>query len=150
MIFEHKNYLTKIECDYIISLHNKANHSNQKHHRTIKFYSTVLTDIDLGTDKFDNFDFDRLRVQYVDETIDQVPTFHIHQNNWNFVLFLNSNFKGGELEFHDKVFKPETGTMVYFTGNEFHKLNNCVGERYSLVGFLNNNPIDNNIVKSLL
>jgi len=141
MIFEHKEYLNKSECDYIISLHDKTTHSFQKHHRTIKFYSTNLIGIDLKTNKFDEFDLDRLRIQYVDEKVDQVSTFHIHQNNWNFVLFLNSNFEGGELEFKYKSYKPVTGTLIYFTGNEFHKLNNCTGERYSLVGFLNNDPL---------
>lgn len=141
MIFEHKNFLTQIECDYIISLHDISSHDWQQHHRTIKFYSTNLLNEDLKTNKFDSFDFDRLRVQYVNEDIDQVSTFHIHQNNWNFVLFLNDNFKGGELEFKSISYKPVTGTLIYFTGNEFHKLNNCIGERYSLVGFLNNDPL---------
>ena len=141
MIFEFKEYLNKSECDYIISLHDKTTHSHQKHHRTIKFYSTNLIGIDLKTNKFDEFDLDRLRVQYVNENINQVSTPHIHQNNWNFVLFLNSNFEGGELEFKSTSYKPVVGSLIYFTGNEFHKLNNCIGERYSLVGFLNNDPL---------
>ena len=150
MIFEQTDYLSQFECKYIISLHDKSSHSIQKHYPPIKFFSTSLKDIDLKTNKFDSFKFDRLRVQYVDENLDQVPTFHIHRNTWNFVLFLNDNFQGGELEFKDKVFKPKTGTLIYFTGNEFHKLNNCVGERYSLVGFMNNHPLNKISNKTLI
>ena len=30
--------------------------------------------------------------------------------------------------------------MVYFSGNAAHKVNKTIGDRYTLVGFVNNNP----------
>ena len=31
---------------------------------------------------------------------------------------------------------PKTGTMVYFTKDEAHRVENCIGKRITLVGFL--------------
>ena len=41
--------------------------------------------------------------------------------------------------------------MVYFTGDETHRVNNCVGDRYTLTGFMHNNAmnvkkISNNLI----
>jgi hypothetical protein len=38
--------------------------------------------------------------------------------------------------------------MIYFSGEEIHKVNNCIGNRYTLVGFMNNNPM--NVKKNTL
>ena len=59
-----------------------------------------------------------------------------------FIVFLNDNFTGGELIFDNNEFTPKVGDMVYFSGEEYHRVNNCVGKRYTLIGFMMNNPLD--------
>jgi hypothetical protein len=78
----------------------------------------------------------------VNETIDQVNNFHDHIDPWSFIIFLNENFIGGEVVFKKKEFKPKKGDMIYFSGEEGHKVNNCIGDRYTLVGFMSNNPME--------
>jgi len=82
--------------------------------------------------------FVKFRIQLTDETIHQVPKTHQHQNPYSFVLFLNEGFEGGELVFNHTTIKPKVGTMVYFTGEEGHRVENTIGKRYTLVGFLKN------------
>jgi len=119
------------------------------------------------TDKFDdlnlNFLFDRkfynkLLLQAIDEThIDSLygNRFHTHVNEWTSVIYLNTNYDGGELEFKNgKIIKPNKGDQIYFSENEYHKVNfpyNFIEEYYidknnkshkitkriSLVSFLN-------------
>lgn len=84
------------------------------------------------------------------ETIDQVETPHGHSNPWSFVIFLNDNFSRGEIIFGNKVFYPTKGDMIYFSGNERHSVKNCVGNRYTLVGFMSNNPLNVENSKSII
>lgn len=77
----------------------------------------------------------------VNETIKQIETFHGHVNPWSFIIFLNEDFIGGEVIFGCKEYKPKTGDMIYFSGDEQHKVNDCIGDRYTLVGFMHNNPL---------
>jgi hypothetical protein len=40
--------------------------------------------------------------------------------------------------------------MIYFSGDELHRVNNCIGDRYTLIGFMFNNPLDVKIIKNIL
>ena len=140
MLVEFSNFLTLEESNYFISLFDK-NLQEHQDDGLYKFYYRDLMGVDLQTNKFHNFNFKKLRVQLLDETIKQVEKSHSHLNPWSFVIFLNTDFKGGELIFGDKVYKPELGKMLYFTGDETHRVNNCISDRYTLVGFMHNNPM---------
>lgn len=84
------------------------------------------------------------------ETIDQIEASHGHSNPWSFVIFLNENFLGGEIVFGNRLFLPKKGDMIYFSGNEKHSVKNCVGNRYTLVGFMSNNPLNIEDSKSII
>jgi len=67
---------------------------------------------------------------------------HLHWTTWSGVLFLNSDFEGGEFYFHDydgqgneRVVKPEPGTMIAFgAGMDFvHGVKEVIsGVRYAM------------------
>ena len=140
MLVEFSNFLTLEESNYFISLYDKSIQEYQDD-EIYKFYYKDLMEVDIQTDIFKSFDFKKFRVQLVNENIKQIEKPHGHYNPWSFVIFLNTDFKGGELIFGDKTYKPEVGKMLYFTGDETHRVNNCVGDRYTLVGFMHNNPM---------
>ena len=81
---------------------------------------------------------------------------HFHKNNWTYVLYLNDNFDGGEIEFKngDRI-KPERGDMIGFDETEAHRvirpynfkpqtfthngMEYTLNRRFSLVGFMKEN-----------
>ena len=140
MLVEYSNFLTPEESNYFISLFDK-NLQEHQDDDIYKYYYKNLMSVDLQTNKFTNFDFKKVRVQLLDESIKQIEKPHGHVNPWSFVIFLNTEFEGGELIFNNKVYSPEIGKMLYFTGDEIHRVNNCIGDRYTLVGFMHNNPM---------
>jgi predicted 2-oxoglutarate/Fe(II)-dependent dioxygenase YbiX len=80
---------------------------------------------------------DRLRIQHVDNQIQVVEKPHGHFLPYSFVIFLNDDFKGGELIFDNITVRPQKGQLVYFTGDEVHNVNSVLeGDRYTLVSFL--------------
>lgn len=148
MIVHIPKFLSNSECEYYINLF-KANENEFFNNEVLKFYYTELTNNKFETDKFPNYVFRKLRVQMVNESITQCSDPHRHVNPWSFIIFLNENFSGGELIFDNVEYKSKTGDMLYFSGEEKHKLNNCVGDRYSLIGFMWNNPLNiktNNLI----
>jgi hypothetical protein len=139
MIKYFDSFLTDDECDYFISFFDLSKNYNDDD--TYRFYYVDLIKQDLKISKFSNFKFKKFRVQMVNETINQVKKPHGHSNPWSFITFLNDDFIGGEIIFHEKTYKPKKGDMIYFSGKEIHQVNNCVGNRYTLVGFMLNNPL---------
>jgi hypothetical protein len=93
----------------------------------------------IGT-KFNKCEFEIFRIQMINNDIDQSKKFHIHPNNpYSFIIFLNDNFTGGEVEFeNNQKITPTEGTMIYFTSHEAHRVLNCGNDRYTLIGFLKN------------
>lgn len=149
MIKYIKSFLSDDEAEYFINLFNneiiKYNEDN-----VYKFYFLDLMERDLEVEKFKDFSFKKFRVQLVNESINQIENPHRHSNPWSFIIFLNENFSGGEVSFSNYDYKPKKGDMIYFTGNEKHKVNNCIGDRYTLVGFMLNNPLNQEIENSIL
>jgi len=143
MIKSYRNFIKNDECEELISFF-KLNR---------ELILPVLNDnlyhyngIDILSRK-DNFTFtkrflkedviDRLRIQHVDNQIQVVEKPHGHFLPYSFVIFLNDNFKGGELMFDNITIKPQKGQLVYFTGDEVHSVNSVLeGDRYTLVSFL--------------
>ena len=141
MIFYSPKFLEPSECEYFINLFNQ-NEVEYWSDEVYKFYHIDLIKRNLENDKFVNFNFRKFRVQMTYESIDQVRTPHRHLDPWSFVIFLNENFVGGEIIFTNRVFSPTKGDMIYFSGNEKHLVKNCIGNRFTLVGFMSNNPLN--------
>jgi len=147
MITYYSSFLNEQECHELINLYNNSD-NDYFEDDIYTFYSINLKKMNITLSKFSNFEFDRFRVQMVDETINQVKRFHTHRTPLSIVIFLNDDFDGGELIFSDKnhtpkiSYTPKMGDMVYFTGDEPHKVNNCIGKRYTLIGFIKNDPLN--------
>ena len=148
MIKYINSFLTNDECEYFTTLFDSNYSFNDD--EVYKFYYINLMSKEIIIDKFKNFNFTKFRVQMVNETIDQINKPHGHLKPWSFIVFLNEDFTGGEVVFDDKVFVPKKGDMIYFTGDELHSVNNCVGNRYTLIGFMTNNPLRINDNKNLI
>jgi hypothetical protein len=143
------SFLTNEETEYFINIFKngvKQYFGDQYY----KFYFVDLMDVEIEVRKLDRFVFKKFRVQMVNETIQQIEEPHTHLNSWSFIVFLNDNFDGGEIFFGDKEYKPKKGDMIYFSGEEYHMVNNCVGNRYTLIGFMLNNPFGIQIQKDLI
>jgi hypothetical protein len=147
MIKYVKSFLNEKEVLYFIDMFNNEK-MNYHGDDVYKFYYIDLINRDLTIQKFSNFSFKKFRVQMVNETIKQIETFHRHVNPWSFIIFLNDDFIGGEVIFGSEEYKPKTGDMIYFSGDEQHKVNDCIGDRHTLVGFMHNNPLS--IIKNSL
>lgn len=115
-----------------------------------KFYFVDLMGVELEVKKFSNFSFKKFRVQMVNDSIEQIEVPHLHHNPWSFIVFLNDNFTGGELIFETEKFTPKIGDMIYFSGKEYHRVNNCAGDRYTLIGFMVNNPLEVDMQRNYL
>jgi hypothetical protein len=135
------NYLTSIQCESITSLWDSSNVINITDD-IYRFYGIDLIPhlkkVIGIIPKFKSCNFKKLRIQCTDESIIQVKTKHTHLNNYSFVIFLNSNYSGGRLIFDKIVVTPKIGSMVYFTKEESHRVENCDSARFTLVGFLHN------------
>ena len=141
MVQIYHNYLSKDDCDWIISYYN--NNKNDIFRETNE-YVTNYEGIEIGDDtnfilnkKFDMKLVEYLRIQKTD--INVIPNLvpHTHQTPFNFVIFLNENFNGGDLFIDNKYIRPKMGTMIYFTGDEEHYPTPVSkGERYVIACFL--------------
>jgi hypothetical protein len=134
------NFLTVEECDAIISLWNDAK-SNEVNDNIYRFKGmdllSIIDDLNLPTKIKIKKHYTILRLQLVDETIDQVEYYHAHTEPFSFAIFLNDDFEGGELIFlNQDAIKPTKGSMVYFTGDERHKVEKTIGKRFTLIAFL--------------
>ena len=138
MISYIENFLEDKECSFFIQLFEHA--KVEEWIDNIYCFSYInLLNLDLHFNKFSSCDFDRFRVQKVNENTKTVKHSHKHFLPYSFIIFLNDDFKGGELVFDNKIFIPKTGDMVYFSGDALHRVNKTIGDRFTLVGFLNNN-----------
>jgi len=135
------NYLTPIQCESITSLWDSSNVINITDD-IYRFYGIDLIPhlkkVTGIIPKFKSCNFKKLRIQRTDESIVQVETKHTHLNNYSFVICLNDNYSGGRLIFDKISVTPKIGSMVYFTKEEPHRVENCVSARFTLVGFLHN------------
>ena len=56
------------------------------------------------------------------------------------ILFLNDNYKGGELQIWDTKVKPEVGKLIMFPSFAGHKVKNfTTNDRYVVVTFIGGN-----------
>jgi len=143
------SFLTNEEVKYFLEMFNEEK-MDYIGDDVYKFYFVDLMGKNLNVNKFDTFSFKKFRVQMVNETINQIERPHSHLNPWSFIIFLNDDFEGGEVFFEKIEYKPKIGDMIYFSGEEKHKVNNCIGNRYTLIGFMLNNPLNINIPRQFI
>jgi len=162
MIKVIENFLDNNQCKSILELSNDSKikfESGDTFTAFFQYFKRINDDyIDVNIVKnlqknlplYNNCSFKYLRLQFTDETVKQSEVFHKHLNPYSFIVYLNDGFSGGELEFENgTLIFPKMGTLVYFTQNEGHRVKNCVGKRWCLVGFLYNDMF-NPIVKKML
>lgn len=143
------SFLTNEEVKYFLEMFNEEK-MDYIGDDVYKFYFVDLMGKNINVNKFDTFSFKKFRVQMVNETINQIERPHSHLNPWSFIIFLNDDFEGGEVFFEKIEYKPKIGDMIYFSGEEKHKVNNCIGNRYTLIGFMVNNPLNINIPRQFI
>lgn len=84
-------------------------------------------------------DFTKIRIQQYHEDFGWVEAYHGHNNIHNYIIFLNDDFEGGELEFKNGLtIKPSKGGLVYFNNNEVHRVMPHKGFRYVFIALGNN------------
>lgn len=137
MILYDSNFLNEKEIEYILSFWSDTKFD--KYREQIIYFDGIelINKCDFKLIKnnlFASVNFNTIRLQRSNETIHQLTFFHGHNDIHNYVIFLNDDFEGGELEFEEGLLiKPKKGSVVYFCNNERHRVKNCVGNRFSLV-----------------
>jgi predicted 2-oxoglutarate/Fe(II)-dependent dioxygenase YbiX len=154
MITVYNDIISKTECDVFIDFYNNNTHlmvetNNDFVYHFNGIYITNNLDSFSFTKRFTNQkNIEKIRIQLVNNKISTIESPHKHSIQYNFVLFLNEEFEGGELIFENIIIKPKLGQLIYFTGNESHYVKKVTnGDRYSLVG-MSTSPIE--ILKSSL
>lgn len=106
----------------------------------LKYSNLDISCIQEGLFKKDYFH--KIRLQKYNEEFEQFEDFHGHENIHNYIVFLNDDFSGGELEFENgSIIKPKRGSLVYFNNNERHRVKKCIGDRFVFIA-LGDKPID--------
>ena len=58
-------------------------------------------------------------------------------HNFSFTIFLNDNYKGGELVVEDKTIKPKQGHIYIYPSDKFHSVNEVkYGTRFAIIGWI--------------
>lgn len=134
MVLIDDMFLNETEINYLL---DKWDDSIAKFSNVaIHFYSIncIERNIDISpihNGRFQNTPFRKIRLQKYNESFLQIEEFHSHENYFNYILFLNDDFEGGELEFENGIIvKPKKGALVYFNNNERHRVLPCKGDRY--------------------
>lgn len=136
MILYQDNFLNQSEINHLLGLwdNNKPVHPIMKYNLTFYYLNFMTNDLDLTPIKdgiFERRKFHKMRLQKYNESINQTEYFHGHLTTHNYIIYLNEEFKGGELEFENGLLvKPKTGSLVYFNNNEKHRVKDCIGDRY--------------------
>lgn len=148
MITIYNNMISKFECDKFINFYKNNLHLVQETNNDLVYHFNGIN----ITNTLDYFSFTKqfagqiyikkIRIQFVNNKVLTVEHPHGHDIPFNFVVFLNKEFEGGELIFENIKITPKIGQLIYFTGNELHSIKKVIsGDRYSLVG-MSNIPID--------
>ena len=71
-------------------------------------------------------------------------------HNFSFTIFLNENFKGGELVVEDKIIKPKQGHIYIYPSDKFHSVNEVQqGTRFAIVGWIKSKYLQDHIRESI-
>jgi|TARA_E500000331_G_C16919345_1_gene567016 hypothetical protein len=148
-VIERKNFLSKQECNFFIEFHDlhygKAPGSRLSNDlkiiemlpniiRVVEFRK-VLSKLISEARKHDNvyLDYADLVAWHGKGICMEEHTDYPHQY-LSSILYLNDDYKGGETVIGDKVIKPETGKIIFFSGTKIpHSVNKLTkGRRYTI------------------
>lgn len=143
MITEIKNFLTPTESEWYINWYKEnPNLLFRETNEYVQNYEGI--EVDRSDTNFPLFKkvspqiMDFLRVQKTDTNVKPLPNPHTHETPYNFVIFLNEGFEGGDLIFESgEVFKPKVGTMILFENEAHYPTPVTKGERWVIASFLN-------------
>ena len=140
MILFQENLINDIEIEYLLNLWDtNLITSNEQFSDGNRALAMEWVDIKkhklnispLHNEAFCNRNFEKIRIQHYHESLGTVEQYHGHENIHNYIIFLNDNFTGGELEFENGLsIKPSKGSLVYFNNNERHRVLPNIGDRY--------------------
>mgnify|MGYP000397200609 CR=1 FL=1 len=121
MILFDDSFFGDEEIDFLLSKWNES--LVEFSEIAINFYFIDFVKHKIKIDKlhdgqFSKVNFEKIRLQKYDSSFNQITDYHGHKNHHNYILFLNDDFKGGELEFENGlVVKPKRGNhLVYDQG----------------------------------
>ncbi len=148
-MIEHKNFLSKKECDFFIEFHDlhygKAPGSRLSGNlkiiemlpisNKIKEFRKVLSQLILKANKHNKvfLDYAELVAWHGEGIFMEKHTDYSHQH-LSSILYLNDNYKGGETVIGNNVIKPETGKVIFFSGTKIpHSVKKLIkGRRYTI------------------
>lgn len=138
MIEIYSDFFTNEESDELISYYNmhRNNHIawRKGNYRFDSIDIIDLVDTFLFSKKLKVINPVKFRIQSVNPSIDINEGPHRHAEAWTSIVFLNDNFKGGELVIDNSIIHPKKNQLILFTGNEPHMVNPIIdGERFTLV-----------------
>jgi hypothetical protein len=123
MIYVHKNFVDKSCCNQLIE-HYKSNIS-----KAITFRDTFplsISRIENITDSLENLcslfgeqsKLDLCQIVKWPVGSKQHPHFDEVEDTFASIIYLNDDYAGGKTCFENIEISPESGTMVFFTGNK--------------------------------
>jgi hypothetical protein len=148
-VIEHKNFLSKKECDFFIEFHDlhygKAPGSKLSSilkiiemlpvSHQIPEFREVLSKLIVEANKHDKvfLDYADLVAWHGDGVFMEEHKDYSHQS-LSSILYLNDNYEGGETMVGNKIIKPETGKVIFFTGTKIpHSVKKLTkGRRYTI------------------
>ena len=71
-------------------------------------------------------------------------------HNYSFTIFLNDNYRGGELVVEGKTIKPKQGHIYIYPSDKFHSVNEVTaGTRFAIIGWLKSRYLQDHIRESV-
>lgn len=145
MILYQENFFDQTEIEYMLGLWNENESLFSDYVISFYYINFMTNDLDLTPIQngiFERKKFHKMRLQKYNESFKQIDEYHGHENIHNYIVFLNEDFTGGELEFENGLLvKPKKGSLVYFNNDEKHRVKDCIGDRYIFTA-LGDNEID--------
>lgn len=151
MIEIHNNFLSDIESNQLIDYFNSNLESTiavQNDVYSFK-YINISNYLDLLIAKKLNLtQIETVRVQLVDDSVKTNEYMHIHSIPLTYLIFLNDNFEGGNLNIENISVKPKKNQLLIFEGRLRHNVDKVTkGNRYTFVAHVHSKAkITNNIV----
>lgn len=137
MIELYSNFLTDAESNELIEYYNvnfERVFYEQNKVYTFKGIDIVNYENLQIYNKVDLRGSSTLRVQLISEDVQPVDYFHKHSDPWTFLIFLNDDYEGGELEIENFVVKPKKNQLLVFSGSLGHRVKPVTkGNRYTFV-----------------
>jgi hypothetical protein len=134
MILYDSNFLDDYEINFLLDKWDDSISEFSNIAINFFFVDFIKHKIDISKLHHGNFskiNLERIRLQKYNESFTQIEEYHGHINHHNYVMFLNDDFDGGELEFENGLkIKPKKGSLAYFNNDERHRVLPCKGNRF--------------------